>query len=95
MTDSLISNSPGRTKYAAPEAVRLGNAAAASGTDCLSGSAAVSRCAPTGNNAQACITGNGTYGQGACDVGNNAANCSATGNTANGQAGCHSGNGVV
>ena len=95
MTDSLKSNESSRTKYAAPEAVRLGNAGAASGSDCLSGSAAHSRCSVAGNNAEACITGNGTFGKGACDVGNNAANCSATGNTANGQAGCHSGNGVV
>jgi hypothetical protein len=82
----------GGTKYAAPQAMRLGAAGVARGFDCLSGSAAPSLCAPTGNDAQSCQTGQGTLGAGACIDGNNAANCATYGNTANGSAGCHAGN---
>ena len=93
MTDSenLKTNDTPVKTYAAPTAVRLGDAATAHGFDCITGSDAPSLC-NTGGYAQACATGNGTYGAGACANGENAGNCVNTGSTAGRR--CHTGSGV-
>ncbi len=78
-SENLKSKATGATTYAAPTAIRLADAAAASGNNCYSGTGARSRCETNGSDAQACVTGNGTYGHGECNTGYNAGNCTTDG----------------
>ncbi len=79
-TASPKPNNSVETKYAPPEATRLGDAAKGHGYDCNTGTGAPSLCT-TGSTAQACITGLITGGNGTCETGFGAGNCSTAGNS--------------
>ena len=94
--DNLKATESGGTKYAPPQAMRLGDSALAQGSPCSpAGSNAKSACAATGSWAQSCDNGLETGGAGDCNMGDNAGNCK-TGNVAfRNPPGCHTGNNVV